>query len=299
LCENGTGFQSLSSKALSYYATPGARAIGSLGTIPNEVDAYGGLTMAERAVMPDGRVLEPKTFTQAQYRNAKWGDEVEMATFLVLAILCFEEKPDVVIIYGIWVHDKDGDDSNFSLFYDANGLMRDPLTRQTIQGMGKDRLILDANWPDTIRMTDLDPSILVAPSGQGSMADPDHKVISAVARKITYGGKKTKSFLRVEALPTDHTYTMDALVGLFRKPSWLVFPKRRIGPSGIAPVQQAFAPVLPNAWGAASPSPAAIQQLQQQRAAVSAQAARYPAARSRPSASSASRSTPPSPAPVR
>ena len=165
--------------------------------------------------------------------------------------------------------------------------------------MGKEYLILDANWPDTIRMTDLDPSILVAPSGQGSMADPDHKVISAVARKITYGGKKTKSFLRVEALPTDHTYTMDALVGLFRKPSWLVFPKRRIGPSGIAPVQQAFAPVLPNAWGAASPSPAAIQQLQQQRAAVSAQAARYPAARSRPSASSASRSTPPSPAPVR
>ena len=155
--------------------------------------------MAERALMPDGRVLEPKTFTQAQYRNAKWGDEVEMATFLVLAILCFEEKPDVVIVYGIWVHDKDGDDSNFSLFYDANGLMRDPLTRQTIQGMGKDRLILDANWPDTIRMTDLDPSILVAPSGQGSMRDPDRKVVSAVARQITYGAKKTKSFLRVDA----------------------------------------------------------------------------------------------------
>ena len=64
---------SRSSKALSYYATPGARAIGSLGTIPNEVDAYGGLTMAERALMPDGHVLEPKTFAQAQYRNDKWG----------------------------------------------------------------------------------------------------------------------------------------------------------------------------------------------------------------------------------
>jgi hypothetical protein len=86
--------------------------------------------MTKRALMPDGHVLEPKTFAQAQYRNDKWGDAAEMATFLVLAILCFEEKPDVVIVYGIWVHDKDGDDSNFSLFYDANGLMSDPLTRQ-------------------------------------------------------------------------------------------------------------------------------------------------------------------------
>ena len=106
--------------------------------------------------------------------------------------------------------------------------MSDPLTRQTIEGMGKDHLILDANWPDTIRMTDLDPSILVAPSGQGSMGDPDRKVVSAVARKITYGAKETKSFVRVEALPTDHTYSMDALVDLLRKPSWLMFPKRRL-----------------------------------------------------------------------
>ena len=72
-------------RPLSYYATPGARAFGSLGIVPDDVDAYGGLTMAECALMPNGRILEPSTFTQAQYKNNKWGDETEVAVFLVLA----------------------------------------------------------------------------------------------------------------------------------------------------------------------------------------------------------------------
>ena len=100
-------------RPLSYYATPGARAFGSLGIVPDDVDAYGGLTMAECALMPNGRILEPSTFTQAQYKNNKWGDETEVAVFLVLAILYLEEKPDIVVIYGIWCNDKDGDNSNF------------------------------------------------------------------------------------------------------------------------------------------------------------------------------------------
>ena len=129
-------------RPLSYYATPGARAFGSLGIVPDDVDAYGGLTMAECALMPNGRILEPSTFTQAQYKNNKWGDETEVAVFLVLAILYLEEKPDVVVIYGIWCNDKDGDNSNFSLFYDSKGLLRDKITRDTLESMPEDQLIL-------------------------------------------------------------------------------------------------------------------------------------------------------------
>ena len=54
-------------RPLSYYATPGARAFGSLGIVPDDVDAYGGLTIGEYALMPNGRILETATFTQAQY----------------------------------------------------------------------------------------------------------------------------------------------------------------------------------------------------------------------------------------
>jgi len=235
-------------KAYSYYATPGARAFGSLGIVPDEVDAYGGLNMAECALMPNGRLLEPATFVQSLYSNQKWGDAPEMDTFLVMAILSYEEKPDVVIIYGVWVHDKDGKDSNLELFYDAKGLMGDPLTRKTIEAMGENELILDTNWPDTIRLSDIDPSILVFPSGCTTGDDPDIKVISAVARQIRYGKKKTKSFLRIEELPTDGSYNMDALVGICRTPGWLKLPEKRLGPSGIAPVQPAFAPVPPGAF---------------------------------------------------
>ena len=235
-------------KAYSCYATPGALAFGKLGKVPDEVDAYGGLIMAAGALMPNGRLLEPATFVQSLYSNEKWGNAAEVATFLVQAILCLEEKRDVVIIYGVWCHDKDGEDSNLELFYDAKGLMSDPLTRKTIEEMGEGEIVLDTNWPDTVSLKHIDPSILVVPSGCTTGDDPDIKVISAVARQIRYGKQKKKSFLRIEGLPTDGTYTMDALMAILRTPRWLILPDKRLGPSGIAPVQPAFARVPPSAF---------------------------------------------------
>ena len=47
---------------MSFYANPGAKAFGFLGEVPDKVDAYGGMTMAEGAFLPNGRVLEPMTF---------------------------------------------------------------------------------------------------------------------------------------------------------------------------------------------------------------------------------------------
>ena len=160
--------------------------------------------------MPNGRILEPATFTQAQYRNQKWDDEPEVTVFLVLAVLYLEEKPDVVIVYGYWCNDKDGENSNFNLFYNTKELLRDKITRDTVEAMPEDELILDVNWPDTIRLPDIDPSVFVVPTSvRPKDTDPDIKVVSAIARQIRYGQKKTKSFVRVEALPTDDTYNME------------------------------------------------------------------------------------------
>jgi len=62
--------------------------------------------------------------------------------------------------------------------------MSDPLTRQTIEGMGKDHLILDANWPDTIRMTDLSTRRSSSPPlARAAVGDPDRKVTEDNVRR--------------------------------------------------------------------------------------------------------------------
>jgi hypothetical protein len=79
-------------------------------------------------------------------------------------------------------------------------------------------------------------------------SDPDVKVLTAIARQITYGSQKKRSFLRVEPLPGDWTFQMASLVQVLRLPKWLHLPAMRMGPSGIMPAQPAFAPVLADAF---------------------------------------------------
>ena len=94
---------------MSYFATPGAEAFGFLGEVPADIDAYGGMTMAEYAILPCGRLLEPLTFTFSEYTNGKWGGAPEVQAFFVLAILYSDEQTDAPIVRGVWASDHDGD----------------------------------------------------------------------------------------------------------------------------------------------------------------------------------------------
>ena len=111
----------MSSRPLSFYATPGASAFGSLGQLPPDHDEFPGLTMAEYVRLPCSRLLEPKTFVHGEFLNNKWGDTPEVQAFLVLAILYHPEKPEAVIVWGFWASDIDGENSSMALSYDLRG----------------------------------------------------------------------------------------------------------------------------------------------------------------------------------
>ena len=44
---------------------------------------------------------------------------------LVLAIVYDENYPDRPLVFGPWAVDAHGDDSNFSLWYDSDGILKD------------------------------------------------------------------------------------------------------------------------------------------------------------------------------
>ena len=92
-------------RPLSYYATPGARAFGILGQIAEDHDEFPGLTMAEYATLPCGRVIEPKTFVHGEHSNGKWDGEPEVQLMLVPPARSTEEsraKPPKVFSWKLW-----------------------------------------------------------------------------------------------------------------------------------------------------------------------------------------------------
>ena len=223
----------MSSRPLSFYATPGASAFGSLGQLPPDHDEFPGLTMAEYVRLPCSRLLEPKTFVHGEFLNNKWGDTPEVQAFLVLAILYEPEKPEAVIVWGFWASDIDGENSSMALSYDLKGIFKgDPLSGETVKKMDDKEQVFDVNWPGKLALNSIDPSIKVhARYAAYHARDVDNVALSAVVHSVKYG--KRKSYVRIEPLPDDDTFTIDMLVDLVPKPAWLKFPDKRCGPSGV------------------------------------------------------------------
>jgi len=239
-------------RPLSYYATPGARAFGILGQIAEDHDEFPGLTMAEYATLPCGRVIEPKTFVHGEHSNGKWDGESEVQLMLVLAILYNEDMPNQCIVWGMWATDVDGETSHLALWYNLPGIYRsNPISRSTVEGMHDEEKMLGLNWPGKIALRHIDPSVKVVARWSTELTkDLDAVALSAVARSLPYGrGKNT--YVLFEPLPDDDTFNIDAIVAMISMPDWLVLPTARRGPSGVVPFEPSFKPVKADLFMAA------------------------------------------------
>ena len=91
--------------------------------------------------MKNGEKLRAPCFVHLYYTNGKRAGKTETSPFyMVLAILHLPGKPDIPVVYGCWCVDKDGPESNFFLWCDAEGIL-DPEAgrrfRQGVQGDGQ------------------------------------------------------------------------------------------------------------------------------------------------------------------
>ena len=93
---------------ISIYATPGVRAFGDAGRVPATDDECAGLQIAyvaHTAAME--KVTSPSFGFLTSQERAAGGGKASRAPFLLLAVLHVEARPDILMVVGVWLLDKD------------------------------------------------------------------------------------------------------------------------------------------------------------------------------------------------
>jgi hypothetical protein len=167
----------------SIYSTPGMRAFGDAGCVPEDDPQVPGLQIAFVARSAIISKVRAPCFGFLTTRNRGSSSPIRNA-FLALRLVHMHDKPDIVAVEGVWLLDK----GDFAEYY--GDILRDmcatdPSTKETFDN----ELIVDANWRDMGGFAQFEPSIKVLRVA-GADADGDAVgPLAAIFRKNPYRKK--------------------------------------------------------------------------------------------------------------
>ena len=139
----------------SIFATPGVRAFGSLGVVP-EGEEYAGLTRGKYCTTPWKEPLFPNTFVFATTKNRKLGGGAAVRRpFFVTDILYDSNYPDRVGVQGRWLCEGD----EILLYHDVKRMKKQ--VKKELEGMKPGVYLVDKTFADILSITQIETSIVL------------------------------------------------------------------------------------------------------------------------------------------
>ena len=157
----------------SIFATPGVRAHGCTGVLPDD-DEYAGLHDAEWVSTPWGEPLRPLMFTFATTLNrAAGGGKPTRRPFFVTQLPYDPNYPDRVGVRGYWLTES----SEVLLYHDVKRMRKD--IRASLLSMKPGSYVIDKTWRELVSITQIELGIAVT-LGTDDTKDTDCDIISLI-----------------------------------------------------------------------------------------------------------------------
>lgn len=217
---NGMARRSTKQLPLSIFATPAVRGFGEAGFMDADDDLHGLQSVLVARTSSMAKVWAPCFGFLTTTNRKRGGGKAERGAFFCLQILCSADRPDAMIVRGMWIIDK----PDLAKFYDVNGILAGhDSSRKVFERMRDDECLLDTNWRDTGGFAEFEPGMAVKRSGGKprlalSLHNPiaaqslcermrtdrgddlDTIILTAIMRRHKYGKALKKEYLKLESI---------------------------------------------------------------------------------------------------
>ncbi|KAL1515181.1 hypothetical protein AB1Y20_004242 [Prymnesium parvum] len=181
---------------LSIFATPAVRGFGEAGFMDADDDLHGLQSVLVARTSSMAKVWAPCFGFLTTTNRKRGGGKAERGAFFCLQILCSADRPDAMIVRGMWIIDK----PDLAKFYDVNGILAGhDSSRKVFERMRDDECLLDTNWRDTGGFAEFEPGMAVKRSGDRG-DDLDTIILTAIMRRHKYGKALKKEYLKLESI---------------------------------------------------------------------------------------------------